>query len=40
VKAKVDLSETKTFLEEANRAKHDTEQKVTVLSREKSDLQN
>jgi hypothetical protein len=36
----VDLSETKTSLEEANRAKHDTEQKVMVLSREKSDLQN
>ncbi|CAH1380073.1 unnamed protein product [Tenebrio molitor] len=36
----VDLSETQTSLEEANRTKHDAEQKVTVLSREKTDLQN
>jgi myosin-18 len=36
----VDLSETQTSLEEANRTKHDAEQKVTVLSREKTNLQN
>lgn len=35
-----DLSETQGALEEANRMKHDAEQKVTALSREKSDLQN
>jgi hypothetical protein len=33
---KVDLAETLTSLEEANRTKHDAEQKVTVLSRERA----
>lgn len=43
VKAKqnleTDLSETQSLLEESNRYKHEAEQKVSSLSREKTDLQ-
>ncbi|XP_044261055.1 unconventional myosin-XVIIIa isoform X5 [Tribolium madens] len=35
-----DLSETQASLEEANRMRHEAEQKVVVLTREKSDLQS
>ncbi|RZC34926.1 SMC N domain containing protein [Asbolus verrucosus] len=35
-----DLSETQAALDEANKFRHEAEQKVNVLTREKSDLQN